>query len=797
MRRVFACLLLFLGVVFAENQARAATPSAVEDLTRQLRVLRGQQSQGDASALGAMVNAALLRQQRLLELIADRPAAVLRLALPAAERAALPAAVLPYIEDAYSGEGEIEVIHEDFPSGAGRYAYFLRGRDRVELHFAADPPLLMTGDRVRVSNGVRVKQAVAFASGTAQVEVVVGSGGTGTLGVKQTLVILLSFQDKPSSVPVAAATARTLMFGSGASVSNYFYEASYQRASLSGDVVGPYTIPVKSTGCDPDAIAAAAKAAASGHLAGYSRLVYAFPSAPCGWAGRATIGGSPGEAWINNAFNAKVITHEMGHNYGLYHSHAFDCGSVVIKQNCTSIEYGDLFDTMGVPYTAMHYNAAQKERLGWLNASGAPPITTVQTSGVYTLAPYETVGTDPKALKVKTPSGDWYYVEYRQPIGFDASGVAASPSVKNGVLVHFWDQPPDPDKIYVLDMTPTVDNWYDPGLAVHSVFTDASGIAISPVWANSGGVGVNVTVGAGTGKCVRNAPTVHMSPAQQQADAGATLSYAVSVTNNDVGCTPAAFAQTAAVPSGWSAAFDAPTLSISAGNTASTTVDVTSAPFAPAANYGFQSFSTNNAAPSYSNSTIASYVVVASGNTGGTFSDGFDRPDSPTLGREWTQVSGTLAVQSGEAASGTTRALHMAVASGLGGSTQNASATFTSVDNTRFPRFGVVLRYVDPKNYYACYRMASNSLLRIVKVVNGSERVLKSVAIEKPVVNQPFSVSCQVQGTALALSLDGEVRLTATDATFATGSVGFFMGYAPGNGSRPSHRADNFGADVQ
>jgi hypothetical protein len=795
MRRVFACLLFLLCVALAGSHARAATSSSVEDLTRQLRVLRSQQSQGDASALGAMVNAALLRQQRLLELIADRPAAVLRLALPAAERAALPAAVLPYIEEAYDGEGEIEVIHEDFPSGAGRYAYFLRGRDRVELHFAADPPLLMTGDRVRVSNGVRVKQAVAFASGTAQVQVVVGGSGGNTLGVKQTLVILLSFQDKSSSV--AAATARTLMFGSGASVSNYFYEASYQRASLSGDVVGPYTIPVKSSGCDPDAIAAAAKAAASGHLSGYSRLVYAFPSAPCGWAGRATIGGSPGEAWINNAFNAKVITHEMGHNYGLYHSHAFDCGSAVIKQSCASIEYGDLFDTMGVPYTAMHYNAAQKERLGWLNASGAPPITTVQTSGVYTLAPYETVGTDPKALKVKTPSGDFYYVEYRQPIGFDASGVAASPSVKNGVLVHFWDQPPDPDKIYVLDMTPAADNWYDPGLPLNSVFTDASGISISPVWANGTGVGVNVTVGAGTGNCVRNAPTVQMSPAQQKGDAGATLSYTVSVTNNDVGCTASTFAQTAAIPSGWTAVFDAATLSISAGNTASTTIDVTSAAYAQAANYGFQSFSTNNAAQSYSSSTTASYVVMASGNTGETFSDGFDRADSPTLGITWTQVSGSLAVQSGEAVSGTTRALHMAVASALGGSTQNVSATFTSVDNTRFPRFGVVLRYVDAKNYYTCYRMASNSSLRIAKVVNGSERVMKSVAIEKPVVNQPFSVSCQVQGTSFALSLDGEVRLTATDSAFAAGSVGFFMGYAPGNGLRPSHRAENFGADVQ
>ena len=53
----------------------------------------------------------------------------------------------------------------------------------------------------------------------------------------------------------------------------------------------------------------------------------------------------------------------------------------------------------------MHFNAVQKELLGWLNYGGSPPITTVQTSGVYTIEPFETAGSNPKALKVKTPSG--------------------------------------------------------------------------------------------------------------------------------------------------------------------------------------------------------------------------------------------------------------------------------------------------------------------------------------------------------------------------------------------------------
>src|SRR5262249_45594638 len=211
---------------------------------------------------------------------------------------------------------------------------------------------------------------------------------------------------------------------------------------------------------------------------------------------------------------------------------------------------------------------------------------------------------------------------------------------------------------------------------------------------------------------------------------------------------------------------------------------------------GFSFISKNHDASSYSNSMSAVYSVAAAG-TAGTFSDGFDRADASTLGSNWAQVSGSLSIESGEAVNGQTRALHMAVAPALTGATQSASATFMSTDNARFPRFGVVLRYVDAKNYYACYRMAGNSALRIVKVVKGSEKVLKSVSIDRPVVNQPFSVSCQVQGTALAVSLDGVTLATATDSTFAAGSVGFFMGYASGTGPRASHRADNFSASIE
>ena len=74
---------------------------------------------------------------------------------------------------------------------------------------------------------------------------------------------------------------------------------------------------------------------------------------------------------------------------------------------------------------------------------GSPPIATVAASGVYVIDPYETAaGSNPKALKVMTPSGNWYYAEYRQALGFDAENLAGNANVTSGLLVHLWQGGP-------------------------------------------------------------------------------------------------------------------------------------------------------------------------------------------------------------------------------------------------------------------------------------------------------------------------------------------------------------------
>ena len=337
--------------------------------------------------------------------------------------------------------------------------------------------------------------------------------------------------------------------------------------------------------------------------------MYAFPSNGCAWWGLGTVGGYPSMAWINGSLQNGVVAHEMGHNLGLYHSHSLECGAATIAASCSSVDYGDILDVMGSAVPPKHFNAAQKERLGWLGYGASPPITTVQSSGVYTIDPYESMGGASKALKVRSAAGDWYYVEYRQPIGFDASTVSANPNVRDGVVVHLMDGS-DANGIYLLDMTPATASWSDPALGVNQSFVDvAGGITIAPQWTDGTNAGVNIILGPSA--CVRQNPSVVISPAQQQGAAPVAVTYAVSVTNNDTGCAASSFVQSVTAPSGW-IAVGSGLPSIASGATASTTLSLTASAAVSPGSYNIVSRVSNSAAPPYAGSGSATYLVLSS-----------------------------------------------------------------------------------------------------------------------------------------------------------------------------------------
>src|SRR5262249_39053833 len=136
----------------------------------------------------------------------------------------------------------------------------------------------------------------------------------------------------------------------------------------------------------------------------------------------------------------------------LLHAGSLSCGSASIGGSCSVAEYGDPWDTMG-NQRAMHYNAAQKSLLGWIPASSVK--THSSGSASYTLSPLESAGGATYTVKIPTTnSSRTYWIEFRQPIGFDAP-LASYPT--NGVQVRVsspfeWSSGSDDTEI--VDMTP-------------------------------------------------------------------------------------------------------------------------------------------------------------------------------------------------------------------------------------------------------------------------------------------------------------------------------------------------------
>lgn len=608
---------LFLFGAVAQAAASHAHPT-VEQLTQNLVSLQARYAQANAAERGQLLNSLLTaaadRQQLLMSIIEDDPGAVLRVALPAAVRSSLPVAAQAYVEKRMQVEGALEVQVEDRSDGH-RYHYALEtATKRLSLHFAADPPTdLLSGAKIR-AKGVQVDGALALTSGSTSVQAL-SAPLSNTFGEQKTLVILVNFQDGATQ-PYTAATAQNVVFGT---TSNFDLENSFQQTWLTGDVVGWFTIPLSSTVCDTSSLATYAKQAATAAgvtLSNYSHYVYAFPNNACAWWGLGSVGGNPSQAWINGSFRLKVVAHEMGHNFGLFHSKAWECGTTTLGSSCSSIEYGDSVDMMGNPSIG-HFNAFQKERLGWLDYGASPPITTVQTGGVYALDPYETVSANPKALKIlkstdlTTGKKTWYYIEFRRPVGVD-SFLSSNSNVLNGVVIHTGSES-NANSSYLLDLTPDTSSWSDPALTVDQSFLDPeSGVTITPMSVES--TGATVAVSFGPLACVPANPTLSLSPAETQwSQPGASVTYTVTVTNNNnAGCTASDFNLQIAAPSGWVGAFAAPTLTLSPGTSASTALTVTSLLSAPEGFYTIPVTTTDTANTTSSASTAATVSLVAS-----------------------------------------------------------------------------------------------------------------------------------------------------------------------------------------
>lgn len=581
-------------------------------------------------ALEVLVSKAEERHQLLEELIKTDPAELLRVAIPEEKQSGMPAEVQEKLEQRLELSGQLEVFYEDYEDGSHRLRHVLKTDfgERFEMHFAGKAPELSNGAAATVygvlltsesENGnsdgelALTEENLMLAAGSTTGGNLGGTAQAGwTFGEQPTLVINVNFSDNATQ-PWTQAQAQTTVFSS---VNDFIRENSSNQTWLTGDVTPWLTLPINGASCDTTAIMDAADNAASAagyNLSNYKRLIYAMPySSNCGFSGVGSVGGWPSAMVINGSLTLYTVAHELGHNLGLYHSHALECGSAVTGSNCTTDEYGDSTDIMG--HITSHYTAFQKERLGWLDNSN---IQTITESGVYSVEPYASAkGTAPKALKIQNgidPSSGlplYYYLEYRHATGFDDM-LGNFANIQNGVVVHTGVETRG-NTSYLLDMTPGSGasgyaDTRDPALEVGTSYSDGD-LTLATEWADGGTAGINVQVDGTVATCSRANPSLSITPGESEwVAAGTSVTYTLTLTNRDSSaCSSNSFTLSKGVPSGWSSVLGNSSLTLAPGASASTTLSVTSS---SSATDGFYTINTTATSGSYSASDAVTYVV--------------------------------------------------------------------------------------------------------------------------------------------------------------------------------------------
>jgi len=366
----------------------------------------------------------------------------------------------PIIEESSSLTGTAVVFVVDHRNGSSETKYALQ-TDHGLLHLTfAEPPRIHSGRTLRIVGQRDGRQVtVDDWSAVPEANTVAAAGTSPNLGEQHMLVLLVNFQDDTSE-PATIADVENVVYNVADENSWDFWirEASYGRAFLTGDVFGWYTLPYDTgTLCDPEALLYAAMDAVDAadpaiDFTGYRRLAVITPNMNCTWKGAGTVGipalVTPDGATemsvfelngVGAAFDGAAV-HEFGHNLGLRHAAAWECGASPIIGLCAALypNYDNL-DTLGTESLKGHYSAPHKETAGWLEPG---EIITTNTPGVYQLTPMSVAG-GVKTLKIPIAGGYHYYVEYRQPLNHDASVLAyvqalsgGGPALAQGAIIH-------------------------------------------------------------------------------------------------------------------------------------------------------------------------------------------------------------------------------------------------------------------------------------------------------------------------------------------------------------------------
>ncbi|TAK90704.1 MAG: PKD domain-containing protein, partial [Verrucomicrobia bacterium] len=320
-------------------------------------------------------------------------------------------------------------------------------------------------------------QLAESGGGVNAANLVAGGASTWTQGRKNVLYLRVNFPDDLTE-PLSEASAYSIMDD----VNEFYVNCSYDTTWLTTTVTPLLTLPhpkVWYTTQGPGALLAEAREAArqAGYdTVNYERDIVSHTSVPTfDWGGLAFVGGKG--TWLQS-YGAGVTSHELGHNYGLWHANFWNTltNDFSVIGPGTNTEYGNVFDTMGNAAAGNNqFNADFKNILGWLPDDAVHQIT---SNGVYRIYPFDAaqrVNGKFYAAKVRKDFQRDYWLEFRQRF-------TGNPFLQNGILLDWSAWTESNAGSQLLDTTPETVSRNDAAVVIGRTFTDdAAGVFITPL----------------------------------------------------------------------------------------------------------------------------------------------------------------------------------------------------------------------------------------------------------------------------------------------------------------------------
>ncbi len=321
-----------------------------------------------------------------------------------------------------------------------------------------------------------------------------------THGPKKVLLIRVDFSDKPGT-PINPDGNQSITedyvvnaINNTGGIRDFFEQNSYGKTTIvvgatvagnSPDVTNvlrmPSTAQSYATAEANSLLHSDARALAAGAgftLANYDRIGVIFsdlssiPGSQIDYGGLANI--EDAHFWVNGYFDLRVVAHELGHTYGLFHANLWDVndGNPVSPAG-VSVEYGDTFDLMGEgDFLENHFSHWNKSLLQWIPDSS---VTTVTTGGTYRVHRFDVQGANlanPLALKIVRNGAQDYWIGHRRAL--------ANAALDNGAYI-LWGYNENRESDLLDFVTPNT-NPNDSALQVGATFNDtAAGISFSTI----------------------------------------------------------------------------------------------------------------------------------------------------------------------------------------------------------------------------------------------------------------------------------------------------------------------------